>query len=82
MDFVYIFPLSKKNIQNTKKDEKKGLTTGNESGIISEHATSGRSHREPNEKTSKKTSKKFQKGIDKRKAMWYNNKVARKEARR
>ena len=33
-------------------------------------------------KTSKKTSKKFKKGIDKRKAMWYNNKVARKEARR
>ena len=80
------FPVAEKIWKNLKKLCKKVLTNGGESGIICKHSARAEENRiEKRVKTAwkkkpEKSWKNFQKGIDKRLEMWYNNKVASEAA--
>ena len=73
-------------MKKTKKDEKIVLTKGKKRGIIWELSGRGweseRSGRGSAGKGAKKSPKKFEKRLDKRDAMWYNNQVAAKRRQR
>ena len=63
--------LSTGKIEKTEKTCKKGLTRGEECGILSELQESGTARSAKAERT-KKTRKKFEKPLDKRTTKWYN----------
>ena len=64
-------PQLQENRKILKKLAKKGLTSGEECGILSELQESGTAKSAKAERT-KKTSKKFEKPLDKRTTKWYN----------
>ena len=76
----------KKYVKKAKKLSKKVLTKGGESGIICKHSARAEENRIERrvqtawKKKLEKSWKNFQKGIDKRLKMWYNNKVASEAA--
>ena len=64
-------PYWQEKSKNPEKTCKKGLTSGEECGILSELQESGTAKSAKAERT-KKTSKKFEKPLDKRTTKWYN----------
>ena len=64
-------PYRQEKSKNPEKTCKKGLTSGEECGILSELQESGTARSAKGERT-KKLEKKFEKPLDKRKTKWYN----------